>query len=127
MYIQKYLQIVHFTSEKNSFNTCCMHRVTSFTCAIHRKCLVFMSETPAYQPYFDNVYIFHDVKTDLFFKACVRYFLSNFIFSPNDSPLKTEKYFLFHLKSSFRSRDIQIFLIFSLSLHNFQIQKDKWK
>ena len=34
-------------------------------------------------------------------------------FSPNDSPLKTEKYFLFHLKSYFRSRDIQIFVIFS--------------
>ena len=25
------------------------------------------------------------------FKACVRYFLSNFYFSPNDSPLKTTK------------------------------------
>ena len=25
------------------------------------------------------------------FKACVRYFLSNFYFSPNDSPLKTMK------------------------------------
>ena len=37
------------------------------------------------------------------FKACVCYFLSNFYFSPNDSPSKTEKYFLFHLKSSFRS------------------------
>ena len=24
-------------------------------------------------------------------KACVRYFLSNFYFSPNDSPLKTMK------------------------------------
>ena len=41
------------------------------------------------------------------FKACVRYFLSIFIFSPNDSPLKNyEKCFLFHLKSSFGSRDI---------------------
>ena len=29
--------------------------------------------------------------------------------------------------SSFRSRDIQIFVIFSLSFHTFQIQKDKWK
>ena len=44
------------------------------------------------------------------FKACVRYFLSNFYFSPNYSPSKTEKYFLFHLKSSFRSRDYQIFV-----------------
>ena len=48
-------------------------------------------------------------------KACVCYFLSNFYFSTyNDSPLKTEKCFLFHLKSSFCTRDIQIFVIFSL-------------
>ena len=38
----------------------------------------------------------------LMLKAYVRYF-SNFYFSPNDSPLKTEKCFLFHLKSLFRS------------------------
>ena len=39
-------------------------------------------------------------------------FYQIFIFSPNDSPLKTEKCFLFPLKSSFCSRDIQIFKIF---------------
>ena len=49
-------------------------------------------------------------------KACVRYFLSKFYFSPNDSPSKTEKCFLFHLKSSFRSRDIQIFVFPSFPL-----------
>ena len=32
-------------------------------------------------------------------KACVCYFLTNFYFSPNGSPSKTEKYFLFHLKT----------------------------
>ena len=36
-------------------------------------------------------------------KACVRYFLSNFYFSPNDSSSKIMKCFLFHLKSYFRS------------------------
>ena len=36
-------------------------------------------------------------------KACVRYFLSNFYLSPNDSPSKIMKSFSFHLKSSFRS------------------------
>ena len=42
-------------------------------------------------------------------KACVRYFLSNLYFSQNDSTSKTMKnVYLFHLKSSFRSRDIQI-------------------
>ena len=41
------------------------------------------------------------------FKAFVRYLLSNFYFSPNDSPSKTMKnVFLFHIKRSFRSRDI---------------------
>ena len=48
----------------------------------------------------------------LAFKACVHYFLSIFFFSPNDSSLKTEKCFIFHLKSAFSSRDIQIFMIF---------------
>ena len=38
-----------------------------------------------------------------------------------------EKCFLFPLKSSFRSRDIQIFVTFSLTFHTFQIQKDKGK
>ena len=50
-------------------------------------------------------------------KACVCYFLSNFYFPPNDSPSKTMKnVFLFHLKSSFCSRDIQIFLFLSSPL-----------
>ena len=63
----------------------------------------------------------------ILFKACVRYFLSNFYFFTKSLPLKNyEKCFLFHLKSSFRSRDIQIFVIFSLPLHTFQIQKGKW-
>ena len=48
-------------------------------------------------------------------------------FSPNNSPSKSEKCFIFHLKSAFRSRDIQIFVIFPLSSHTLQIQKDKWK
>ena len=37
------------------------------------------------------------------------------------------KCFLFHLKSSFRSQDIHIFVVFSLPFHTFQIQKNKWK
>ena len=39
-------------------------------------------------------------------------FYQIFIFSPNYSSSKTMKCFLFHLKSSFRSQDIQIFVIF---------------
>ena len=53
-------------------------------------------------------------------------FYQIFIFSPNDSPFKADKCFLFYLKSSFRSRDIQIFVIFSLLFHTFHIQNDKW-
>ena len=50
-------------------------------------------------------------------KACVRYFLPNFCFSPHDKPFKNyEKMFLFHLKSSFRFRDIKIFVSLSSPL-----------
>ena len=42
---------------------------------------------------------------------CVRYFWSNIYIQTNDSPLKTIKNaFLFHLKSSFCSWDIQVFV-----------------
>ena len=55
-------------------------------------------------------------------------FYEIFIFSPNDIPSKTvEKYFLFHLKSTFHSQDIQMFVIFPLPFHTFQIQKNKCK
>ena len=59
-------------------------------------------------------------------------FFQIFIFSPNDSPLKNyekcyEAPYEKCLKSSLCSQDIQIFVIFSLPLHTFQIQKDKWK
>ena len=52
-------------------------------------------------------------------------FYQIFIFSSNGSPLKTMKNVLFHVKNSFRSRDIQIFVIFSLPFNTFQIQKGK--
>ena len=53
-----------------------------------------------------------------------------FTFSPNDNFVtfkNYKKYSLFHQKSSFRSQDIQTFVIFSLPFHIFRIQKDKWK
>ena len=59
-------------------------------------------------------------------KAYVCYFLTIFYFSPNDSPSKIMKNaFLFHLKSSFRSRDIQSFahsssLLFFAVSHPFR-------
>ena len=50
-------------------------------------------------------------------KACVHYFLSIFYFSSNNSLSKTMKnVFLFHLKSSFCSRDIPIFVFSSSPL-----------
>ena len=50
-------------------------------------------------------------------KACVRYFLSNLYFSLNDSPSKTMKnVFYINLKSSFRFRDIQMFVFPSFPL-----------
>ena len=44
-------------------------------------------------------------------KACVRYFLLNFYFSPNDSPLKTMKNIFYFIKKS----PLRSFLFFSLS------------
>ena len=61
-------------------------------------------------------------------RACVCYFLSNFYFFTKRQPFKNhEKCCLFRLKSSFHSQDNQIFVIFSLPFHTFQIQKDEWK
>ena len=51
---------------------------------------------------FDYMAIYHSLK------LCVWYFVSNFYFLPNDRPSKTM--FLFHMKSSFGSWDIQIFV-----------------
>ena len=39
---------------------------------------------------------------------------------------KLWKCFLFHLKSSFRSGNTQIFVIFCLPFHALQMQKDNW-
>ena len=74
-------------------------------------------------------------KNKIFIKIIHIFFLKIYFFkwfcyiwtTINDSPSKTEKSFLFHLKSSFRSRDIQIFVFFPHPFHFFQIQKDKWK
>ena len=46
------------------------------------------------------------------------------VFSPNDSPSKTEKCFLFHLKSSFYSQD---FFNFSSSFPHFPDSKGQLK
>ena len=53
-----------------------------------------------------------------FVKACVRYFLSNLYFFTKWWHFKNcEKCFLFHLKSSFHSWDIQLFVIFPHPFH----------
>ena len=69
--------------------------------------------------------------TEKNFKTCVRNISLNFYFSPNDSSSKIMKnVFLFHLKSSFRSRDIQIFVfssspLFSLSAIDLEVDSRK--
>ena len=51
----------------------------------------------------------------LMLKLVSAIFYQIFIFLPNDNPSKTlENAFLFHLKSSFCSQDIQFFVTFSL-------------
>ena len=53
-------------------------------------------------------------------------FYQFFIFPPNDSPSKTMKCFLFHLRSSFHSWDIQIF-VFLTSLSAIALKGDSRK
>ena len=60
-------------------------------------------------------------------KASVSYFLSNFIFSPYDSPSKTIKKVSYFIKKAFIYRDIQFVVFFSLPFHTFKIRKEKWK
>ena len=68
----------------------------------------------------DHARIMRTIQFRSSFKACVRYFLRSSYFSPTDSRSTIMKDVLFHLKCSFRSRDIQIFVfspspLFSLS------------
>ena len=57
-----------------------------------------------------------------FIKACVCYFLSNF-YHQMIAFRKYEKCFLFHLKSSFRSWDIQVFVFSSPPLSHIFMKK----
>ena len=55
-------------------------------------------------------------------------FLSIFYFFTKWWPFKNyEDYFLFHLKTSFLSRDVQVFIFLSLPVNTFQTQTKKWK
>ena len=54
-------------------------------------------------------------------------FYEVFIFYQMIALQKLWKCFLFHRKSSFRSQDIQAFVVFPLPFHTFHIQKDKSK
>ena len=60
-------------------------------------------------------------------KLCSLFFIKFLFFHKMIALQNCEKCFLFHLKSCFRSRDIQIFVFFPLPFHFFQIQKGKWK
>ena len=61
-----------------------------------------------------------------YFKACVAIFI-RFLFTHQMIALqKPFKMFFISSKKLFRSQDIEIF-IFSLPIHTFQIQKNKWK
>ena len=55
----------------------------------------------------------------ILFKAYVRYFLSNFYFSPNDSPSKTMKNVFYFIKKALFILKIFKFLYFCLSLFFF--------
>ena len=71
---------------------------------------------------------FNKKRSGTIFCTILKKYLSNFYFFIKLQAFKNyEKCFLFHRKSSFRSQDIQMFVIFSLPFHIFQIQKGKWK
>ena len=71
---------------------------------------------PSYAPDNNIKMLLPKLQNKARFKACVRYFLSNFYFFTKRQPFKNcKKCFLFHQKSCFHSRDTQIFVIFSLS------------
>ena len=63
----------------------------------------------------------NDNQSTAMFKACLYYFLSNFYFFSKQWTSKNyKKCFLFYIKSSFHSRVIKFFVIFSLLFHTFQ-------
>ena len=63
-----------------------------------------------YEKFNEKKYIDNMLASYKTFKACVRCFLSYFISHQMIALQKLRKMFLFHLKSSFRSRDIQFFV-----------------
>ena len=65
--------------------------------------------------FLNSKFLLHSVHFTIF-KACVRYFLSIFFCTKWQSFKNHKKCFLFHLKSSFRSQDIQIFVFSSSPL-----------
>ena len=71
--------------------------------------------------------MFQKLNHAMYLKLVSANFYQIFIYSPNDSLSKTEKCFLFHLKSSSHSRDIQIFAFFALRFNTLEIQNNKWK
>ena len=54
------------------------------------------------------------MKHETLVKACVRYFLSNFYFSSNDSPLKTMKNIFYFIKKALSVLKIFTYLYFRL-------------
>ena len=62
-----------------------------------------------------------------FKNLCPLFFVKFLFFYQMIALPKPWKMFFFHLKSSFRSRDIKVFVFFPLPSHTFQIQKDKSK
>ena len=88
--------------------------------------LVGMTFSNAVTSYFHMGYKFY-AKTVFYLKLVSAVFYDFFFFHQMIALQKLRKMFLISSKSSFRSPDIQIFVIFSVPFHTFQIQKDKWK
>ena len=101
-----------------------------YTCGVHRESMI----SPNYKnptKFSKNKACRYSLASTIWknlWDACVRYFYQIFIFFTKWQSFKNyEKCFLFHLKSSFCSQDVQIFVFFPLPFNTFQKEKDKFK
>ena len=127
--IQHFLSCTNKNFDIKAINEIRITKNTSITgCVIMKNC--FLEFTPVQCSVGGSILciVYHlSYKSQHDLKLMSAIFYPFFIFSSSDRPSKTEKCFLFYLKSSSRFRGIEIFVIFSLPFDTAQIQKGKWK
>ena len=108
---------VHVEQESHKYMTCYFKSFINLSLTFYKQ-LVYKHQLLGRQNHKQlSVQYLNIVSISNQLKLVSAIFFQIFIFSQNDSPLKTEKCFLFQLKSSFRSRHFQISVFFSLPFH----------